>query len=117
MRRDRGDRGAATIIVLYMGLLTVLLASVFAAAGAAVVARHRAEAAADLAALAGAARAMAGEPAACARAGVIAAANGARLVTCRLDGWDLVVDVVVTPGVALGGLATASARAGPAVPD
>jgi secretion/DNA translocation related TadE-like protein len=114
MRRDRDDRGSATIIVLYAGLLTVLLASAFAAAGAAVVARHRAAAAADLAALAGAARAIAGEPAACARAAAIAAANGARLVRCQLDGWDLVVEVIVTLGVPLGGSATASARAGPA---
>src|SRR5206468_1321308 len=43
---------------------------------------------------------------ACARAGDIVAANGARLLDCRVDGLDLVVSAGVGP-------ARAAARAGP----
>jgi len=110
------DLGAATVWVLAAGLLTVLVALASSAAGAAMVARHRAQAAADLGALAGAGRAMEGEDAACLRARGIVAANSARLVACRLDGFDLTVTTEVSPaGVAgLAGTARASARAGPA---
>jgi secretion/DNA translocation related TadE-like protein len=104
---------------LAVGLVTVVIAMAVAAAGAVIVARHRAQAAADLAALAGAARAVEGETAACARAGEIAAANGARLRSCRLTGWDLTVSTEVSPAqvAAVAGAATASARAGPATPS
>jgi len=119
-RWDRGraddDRGAATIWVLAAGLLTVLVALASSAAGAAMVARHRAQGAADLGALAGAGRAIEGEDAACQRAGDIVSANGARLVGCRLDGFDLTVTAQVSPAgvAAIAGTARASARAGPA---
>jgi secretion/DNA translocation related TadE-like protein len=111
----RDDRGGATVWVLSAGVLIVLLAGVEAAAGAAITARHRAYNAADLAALAGAARAVEGERAACSRAGQVAAANGAVVVACRLDGWDLMVTVQVRPGglAGLAGVAQAQARAGP----
>ncbi|MGH3680628.1 MAG: Rv3654c family TadE-like protein, partial [Natronosporangium sp.] len=80
---------------------------------------HRAQSAADLAALAGAARAVAGQTAACARAGEIVAANGARLSHCRLDGLDLTVTVEVAPpaGAGLHRTALATARAGPVRAD
>jgi uncharacterized membrane protein len=70
--------------------------------GSVVVARHRAQAAADLAALAAAARLPSGVTAACARATAVAHA--------------MRVDVVVTARVvvAFAGAARAVARAGPA---
>ncbi|MCU1604427.1 MAG: hypothetical protein JWP46_892, partial [Modestobacter sp.] len=69
MRADEGERGSATV---WVAALAGLLAAVGMAAvlvGAAVVGRHRAGTAADLAALAGAGRAVLGDPQACAVAG------------------------------------------------
>lgn len=115
MRRGRDDDGAATVLLL--GLLGVLLTvgATLVAVGLALVARHRADAAADLAALATAARALDGPAAACATGGQVAERNGARVVACRLDGDVAVVTVEVTPGgrVALLGPARTTARAGP----
>lgn len=83
--------------------------------GAAVNARHRAQAAADLAALAGAGALASGPEVACARAGQIASAMHTAVTGCRVDGLDVVLDVAVT--VSLGrwgiGVAHAVARAGP----
>jgi secretion/DNA translocation related TadE-like protein len=101
--------------VLAAGLVTVLMALAVAAAGAAMVARHRAQAAADLAALGGAGHAVEGEETACAAAAELVADNGGRMVSCHLDGWDLTVTAEVVPAnvAALAGSAHASARAGP----
>ena len=107
-----GERGSATVWLLAAGLLTVLVGGGLAAAGAAVVARHRAQAAADLGALAGAAYGLDGPTSACRRAELIVRANGARMLRCELHG----VDVIVTAQVrakGLGGYARATARAGP----
>ncbi|WP_267305988.1 Rv3654c family TadE-like protein [Mycobacterium barrassiae] len=83
--------------------------------GAAVTARHRAQAAADLAALAAAGRLAQGEGAACGHAVELAEAMGTRVVDCTVTGLDAVVAVEVA--VALGrlgiGTARAVARAGP----
>jgi secretion/DNA translocation related TadE-like protein len=80
--------------------------------GAVVVARHRAQSAADLAALAAAARLPAGIPTACALADEVVRAMRAGRVDCVVD--DL--DVVVTVDAAVGrwGTPRAAARAGPA---
>lgn len=112
--RDR-DRGGASIFVLAVGLVLVAAGLAGAAAGAARVGRHQARTAADLGALAGAARAVEGAEAACGRAAQLASANGARMVSCRLDGWEIVVvvQVGVTPLPGLTRTATAAARAGP----
>src|SRR5262245_20746639 len=59
-RMTRSDRGAASVWVLAAGLVLVLAGGFGAAIGSATVARHRAQAAADLGALAGAARAVYG---------------------------------------------------------
>jgi len=94
----------------------------------AVLARHRAETAADLAALAAAGRIGLDPDAAtsgCALAARVAAANGAALVSCAadlaLDGRSGAVDVAVRVPVRLpilgGGTASASARAGRLVPS
>jgi secretion/DNA translocation related TadE-like protein len=101
--------------VLAAGMLTVFVALAASTVGAAIVARHRAQTAADLAALGGAALAVQGEPAACSRAATLVADNGGRIVSCHLDGWDLIVAAEVVPGgvAAFAGAACASARAGP----
>ena len=75
--------------------------------GSAVVARHRAQAAADLAALAAAVRLPEGPDAACGQASVIAQAMSAAVVDCTVDDLDAVVTVRA-------GKAQAAARAGPA---
>jgi secretion/DNA translocation related TadE-like protein len=87
--------------------------------GAAVAARHRAEAAADLAALAAAGHAVHGTEAACRRAEVIADRMGAAVARCLLSEWDALVEVHVAVPLALPGTADAvgRARAGPAEPD
>ncbi|MEE4546703.1 Rv3654c family TadE-like protein [Streptomyces sp. V4-01] len=105
----RGDRGSATVWSL--GLTAVLLA-VFTAVllmDQAVVARHRAGAAADLAALAAADHALDGEAAACRLAVRVASAQGATVLGCTLSGE--VADVVA--GV---GDARVRSRAGPPGP-
>ncbi len=98
-----------------MVLVLLSITGAGACLGSAVVARHRAQAAADLAALAGAARLPSGAAAACARATAVARAMRADDVRCEVDGLDVVVTVAVavraTPVGA--GPARAAARAGP----
>lgn len=79
--------------------------------GSAVVARHRAQAAADLAALAAAARLPSGAAAACARATAVAHEMRVHDVECGVDGLDVVVTIHVA--AAFAGAARAAARAGP----
>lgn len=113
----RGDRGAASVWVLAVGLVLVAAGLAGAAVGAARVARHQAWAAADLAALAGAARAIEGPAGACPRAASFAVANGARLLSCTVDGLDVLVtvQVQVAPLPGLTRSALGRARAGPVV--
>jgi len=75
--------------------------------GSAVVARHRAQAAADLAALAAAARLPDGAAVACGQASLIARAMNVAVLDCAVD--DLAVVITVAAGNA-----RAAARAGPA---
>jgi secretion/DNA translocation related TadE-like protein len=82
--------------------------------GAAVVARHQAQAAADLAALAAAARMPVGPESACAQAGAVARAMRAQAADCAVDNLDVVVTVEVALAVSRWGSARAAARAGPA---
>jgi secretion/DNA translocation related TadE-like protein len=95
-----------------MGLLVTVTVGTAGAVG--VVAGHRrAQSAADLASLAGAAALQDGGDA-CLRAGVIAERNGAELRRCRVDGWE--VAVVVSRTVQLPGAPMeleARGRAGP----
>jgi secretion/DNA translocation related TadE-like protein len=100
---------------LATGLLIALAGAAGATVAAAVVASHRAGAAADLGALAGAAQAVRGDPAACARAERFVVANGARLVDCRREGLDVIltVEVDATGLAGLGRTARGVARAGP----
>lgn len=120
MSRDGGrcDRGSGTVWAVVVIALLVSFALGAAAVGGAVVTRHRAAGAADLAALA-AADAVAGattEP--CGRAALVADQYGGAVTSCTVDG--MVVDVVVElPAGGLFGLgfsASVRARAGPVAP-
>lgn len=83
--------------------------------GSAVVARHRAQAAADLAALAAAAWLPSGTGAACQRAATVVRRMAAECADCRVDGLDVVVTVEIPVVFANWhvGPARAAARAGP----
>ena len=113
--RPDAQRGGATVLLLAIGLVFVVFGTFGAAIVAAGMAGQRAAVAADLGALAGAARALDGDAAACASAADLAGRNGGRLVGCHLDGLDVLVTVEVafTPLPGLTRVAASSARAGP----
>ena len=113
MRATRDECGAGTILALaMMGLILTVTVATSGVVG--VVAGHRrAQAAADLAALAGATALQDGADA-CARAGHIAARNSTALGACVAEGWE--VRVTVVEEVALPGMTMelkARGRAGP----
>ncbi|MGX9675023.1 Rv3654c family TadE-like protein [Mycobacterium sp. HM-7] len=101
---------AVALIVVLIGLVTGA-----AAVGAAVIGRHRAQSAADLAALAAAGALADGPGESCSRAAAVAEAMGSRVGHCSVQRLDVVVDVEVT--VRFGrwhlGEAHGRARAGP----
>lgn len=110
-----GDRGSVTIwaagaVAVVMAVMFWLLTLI-----GAVVVRHRVESAADLAALAAAVTAFAGEERACDEARWVSGQMGVALRSCRLSGWDALVEVGARPSGVLGqfGEASARARAGP----
>lgn len=111
----RDERGAATLLVVALsGFLLAFGLALGSVAG--VIRAHRgAEAAADLAALAGAAAQARGEDA-CSAAAAIATANGGRMRACRPIDSDVYVEVDV-PGPGFLGRGTVDltgrARAGP----
>ena len=113
-RLSRDETGSATVVAaaLVAALVAVALGGVLV--GGAAVARHRAQAAADLAALAAAGRLPLGPQAACDQARSIAAAMGAAVSGCDIENLDVVVAVTVQPGGRIAGEAWAAARAGPA---
>jgi secretion/DNA translocation related TadE-like protein len=89
----RDDAGFVTTFAIGVIPLLLLLGGVVASATAVAATRHRAEGAADLAALAAAHHALEGDRAACAAAEHVAQANGADVLSCRLEGADAVVEV------------------------
>jgi secretion/DNA translocation related TadE-like protein len=95
-----------------MGLLVTVTVATSGVVGV-VAAHRRAQSAADLGSLAGAAALQdGGDP--CQRAGSIAKRNGASLRACEVDGWNVTVEVVSTirwPGGSLD--LPARGRAGP----
>ncbi len=119
MNRLRDERGSATVWVLALAAVLGLVTTASVLVGVAVVARHRAASAADLAALAAAGRAVTGDPDACAAAHDVARVNGADLTGCSV-GSGAVVQVEVAIDVRLGRLgvheAVGRARAGPVPP-
>ena len=114
-RGSPGDRGSATVVMLgVIAAVLTLMVSGLLLAGA-VLASHRARAAADLAALAAAGVLMRGHPAglACESAAQVAAANHGRLQQCIASGTEVRLSVAVPAGVRGLGVATARSRAGP----
>ncbi|WP_082771808.1 Rv3654c family TadE-like protein [Actinoplanes sp. TFC3] len=108
---DARDRGAASLLILALGLVMVLAGMAGAQVGAVRTGRHEARTAADLGALAGAMRAVEGAEVACARAGEVVARNDAEMQACRVEGLEVVVAAKVS--LVLGDT-SATARAGPA---
>lgn len=103
------------------GMMTLLLAFTVGAVvvGSAVIARHRAQAAADLAALSAAGSVASGREAACASASAVAVGMHATVSACTVDGLDVVVATEVPVRLGRWGvhLAHAAARAGPSDPN
>ena len=86
--------------------------------GAVVIARHRAQAAADLSALAAADAVAGGPDQACAAAGALVTRMGAELAQCLVEGLDVIVTADVPVAFRIPGLsgvvsARSTARAGP----
>ena len=98
-------------------LLTITVGGAYV--GSAVIGRHRAQAAADLAAVAAAARLADGASAACSRASALALAMRTTVTQCVVEELD--VAVTVEASVQFGridvGPARATARAGPVGAD
>lgn len=92
-RRGQDERGAGSVLVLcaVMIVLTALLG--VAALGSGYLARHRAAAAADLAALAAAEQLQLGAGSPCTAARTVAEANGGVVRTCEADGSEVEVAV------------------------
>jgi secretion/DNA translocation related TadE-like protein len=115
-RRPNAERGSATVWVVALAGVLALVGAAVVLVGAAAVTRHRAAAAADLAALAGAQRAVLGDPDPCDAARRIAEANGAELAACEAGQGGVVAVSTVVP-LRLGRLgvheAHGRARAGP----
>nr|VDG62151.1 helicase/secretion neighborhood TadE-like protein [Streptococcus thermophilus] len=114
MRTLLDDRGHATILSASIVAAVVSLAMVVAGLVSHTAGTHRAQMAADLAAVAGATALYAGHTGAqvCATAEKTASLNGAELRDCALDGADVLVTAAVSTA---GGArdAEATARAGP----
>lgn len=111
----RDDEGSATVLIVVHAAVLLVLGVAFAAV-VALIHQHRvAQAAADLAALAGA-RADADGGNGCAQALAIAQANRARLSSCSAVDGDVRIRVLVSPPSWPPGLPdlSAQARAGPA---
>jgi secretion/DNA translocation related TadE-like protein len=119
LRRGRmadGERGSASVLVLAGAALVLVIGLVVAVRTSAILARHRAESAADLAALAAAGQIGVG-PAPCAAAATIAVANSATLVSCTpsldADGRSgtVIVRVQVRANLPIVGARTVQAQA------
>ena len=115
-RRTR-ERGSATVLAAAM--VAVLAVCLVGAGGllSAVVASHRARAAADMSALAAAGALLNPTRAPrdpCDVAAEIADRNGGRVRSCVVRGDTVTLKVVVPPSVSVLGPAIARARAGPA---
>ncbi|MFC0450796.1 Rv3654c family TadE-like protein [Rhodococcus jostii] len=110
------DRGSATVLACCALAALVVVTAMLVHVGSAVSVRHRAQSAADLAALAAAVGLDRGTAAACTAAQEVAGRMRTELASCEVDDWD--VEVTVTAPVLLSPLgvrdARAVARAGPA---
>jgi secretion/DNA translocation related TadE-like protein len=112
------DRGSATVLATALVALAAVLSVLLAGLASAVVARHRAGSAADLAALAAASTLGRSPGAACATAERVAQRNGARVSGCAVSLTSVDVSVRVRPAGATGrlGEAIGRSRAGQGLP-
>ncbi|MFB6889727.1 Rv3654c family TadE-like protein, partial [Kitasatospora sp. NPDC056327] len=90
----RSDAGSATVWLLVCAVLGCLVFAAALSVGAVVGARHRAESAADLAALAAADGLLLDADGGCGRAGAVATAQAAAVVSCAVDREGDAVEVV-----------------------
>lgn len=111
--RVSDEAGAATMLaaVLVAALVTITLGGLWL--GAAQVARHRAQAVADLAAVAAAGRLPLGPDTACQQARDLAAVMKATVRACDVEELDVVVTIAVRMSGWINSEAWAAARAGP----
>lgn len=114
--RPPDDVGSATALVVVLVTVLATVAVVVSLVGGAVVEQRRVEAAADLAALAGAGAVQAGHDP-CSAARSVAGRNGAALVGCAVDGDEVTVRAQQDTRAVLGMTFTVTgrARAGPVV--
>lgn len=112
------ESGVGTVLaaVLSLGLIAILWFGV--QLGAATISRHRAEGAADLAALAAAAYAPRGSSSACARASWVVRGMSGVVTSCRIDGLESRVRVrmplpSIATALSIVDSAAGRARAGP----
>lgn len=122
MTRERyygGDAGAASVLACLALIGLVVMTSVVAYVGVAVAARHRVQAAADLAALAAAGALVEGAESGCAEADALARRMRSRIRDCDVAGWDVLVTVEQEMSLGLFGARSvrAVARAGPVGED
>ncbi|HLS79399.1 MAG TPA: Rv3654c family TadE-like protein [Nocardia sp.] len=111
-----GDHGGATVSACLALTGLIAITSMFVGLGAVVVARHRAQAAADLGALAGAGALQGGAEDACAAAAEVVRRMTAVVRACEVTEWQVSLAVERKVTVGLPGVRTvrAVARAGPA---
>lgn len=112
----RDESGGATVLACFTLAALVVVTAALVHVGGVVVSRHRAQSAADLAALAAAYALDGGGESACAAASSIADRMRVELAHCSVDGWQVVVATTVSAagsGVLPIGPARAVARAGP----
>ncbi|MEU2124219.1 Rv3654c family TadE-like protein [Nocardia niwae] len=110
-----GEEGLATVFVCLALVALIGVTLLIAQVGVVVVARHRAQAAADMAALAAAGALVEGVDAGCAEADEVARRMGARIRVCEAAEWDATVIVERNVPMSLYGdrVVRAIARAGP----
>lgn len=111
--RARDERGVAVVVTIGLIAVLVLVASVTVGTVAIVLAHRRAQVAADLASLAGAAALQQGGDA-CATAARIVSLNEGTMTACQTAGSSVVVATAVRLFASLGGAdVPARSRAGP----
>jgi secretion/DNA translocation related TadE-like protein len=112
--RRADERGAAALLAVTLGVVLLLCTTAAVVAGRLLVDARRVASAADLAALAGAAAVQRGLDG-CSQAQRVAAANGAVLTDCRIDGQVVRLAARTDSARFLGRLfrPSAEARAGP----
>lgn len=110
-----GERGSSTVLAAGVTAAVLVSAVAFTAVGQAGAARHRAQGAADAAALAGAAKVLSGEGEACEAAQAMVERSATEFERCEVNDLEVTVYVNETPNglPAAFGPARAVSRAGP----